>query len=83
MLDPQLLRNQIDEVVNGLARRGVELDVGAFRELEGERKRLQVQTEALRGRRNTESKAIGKAKCRRFLCPIHAGNGILEAWSIR
>ena len=62
MLDPQLLRNQIDEVVNGLARRGVELDVGAFRELEGERKRLQVQTEALRGRRNTESKAIGKAK---------------------
>jgi len=62
MLDPQLLRNDLDDVLAKLARRGFEFDRGHYEKLESERKRLQVKTQDLQNERNTRSKAIGKAK---------------------
>ena len=62
MLDPKLLRSDIDRVAANLARRGVRLDVGEINALEAQRKAVQVKVEALRQERNTRSKNIGKAK---------------------
>ena len=62
MLDPKLLRSDIEPVRANLARRGVELDVPRYSALEEERKSLQVATDELRNRRNQGSKNIGRAK---------------------
>ncbi len=62
MLDPKLLRTEFDRVAANVARRGIELDPAGYEKLEGRRKTLQVQAEELRKQRNTQSKAIGKAK---------------------
>lgn len=62
MLDPKLLRNDLEAVSQALKKRGFELDVEAFSALEEERKSLQVNTQNLQSERNTRSKAIGKAK---------------------
>ncbi len=62
MLDPRLLRSDLDNVARNLARRGVVLDRGQYLELESSRKTLQVEVEALRQERNKRSKAIGQAK---------------------
>ncbi|MEE9511287.1 MAG: serine--tRNA ligase [Gammaproteobacteria bacterium] len=62
MLDPKLLRTEFDRVAANVARRGIELDPASYEQLEGRRKTLQVQAEELRKQRNTQSKAIGKAK---------------------
>ncbi|WP_392561611.1 serine--tRNA ligase [Orbus sturtevantii] len=64
MLDPNLLRNELDLVAQKLARRGYKLDVDAIRELEDKRKILQVKTENLQAERNARSKSIGEAKAR-------------------
>ncbi len=64
MLDPKRLRAELDATAAALARRGYELDVRALRELEGQRKTLQVETQALQSERNVRSKAIGQAKAR-------------------
>ncbi len=64
MLDPQLLRTHLDEVVEALRKRGLEFDRETFERLEEQRKRLQVQTQELQQRRNERSKAIGQAKAR-------------------
>ncbi|MDH3894870.1 MAG: serine--tRNA ligase [Chromatiales bacterium] len=62
MLDPKLLRSDIDRVAANLARRGMQLNVGEINALEAQRKAVQVKVEALRQDRNTRSKNIGKAK---------------------
>lgn len=62
MLDPKLLRSELDAVAERLATRGFELDKAAFAALEEKRKTLQVQTETLQAERNSRSKNIGKAK---------------------
>ncbi|MBE0505484.1 MAG: serine--tRNA ligase [Marinospirillum sp.] len=62
MLDPKLLRSELDAVAKRLATRGFELDKAAFAALEEKRKTLQVQTETLQAERNSRSKNIGKAK---------------------
>jgi len=62
MLDPKLLRTQLDDVASALARRGFTLDTARIGELEARRKDLQVQTQELQNERNTRSKSIGKAK---------------------
>ncbi len=62
MLDPKLLRTQMDHVAAQLRRRGFELDRARFDELESRRKSLQVETEKLQAERNTGSKRIGAAK---------------------
>ena len=64
MLDPNLLRNELDLVAQKLARRGFKLDVATIRDLEEKRKVLQVETENLQAERNACSKSIGAAKAR-------------------
>ncbi len=62
MLDPRLLRTDLDNVAQQLARRGMSLDVVRITELERRRKELQVAAQALQNQRNNRSKGIGKAK---------------------
>lgn len=64
MLDPNMLRNELDAVAEKLARRGFKLDVETLREQEERRKKLQVETESLQAERNARSKSIGAAKAR-------------------
>ncbi len=47
MLDPQLLRNDPDAVAAALKPRGYALDVDKWRELEAQRKDLQMRTQEL------------------------------------
>ena len=62
MLDPQLLRNNLEEIAALLKRRGYDLDTKEFSALEDKRKKLQVDAQALQAERNKKSKNIGKAK---------------------
>jgi seryl-tRNA synthetase len=62
MLDPRLLRNELEATASQLKRRGVVLDVARIQSLEESRKRLQVAAEELQNQRNSRSKQIGKAK---------------------
>ncbi|QOI11065.1 serine--tRNA ligase [Blochmannia endosymbiont of Colobopsis nipponica] len=62
MLDPKLLRNNIDFVATKLARRGFALDIEKLRNQEERRKFLQVKMETLQAERNIISKKIGKLK---------------------
>lgn len=64
MLDPKLIRNEIEFVEKQLARRGFVLDRAAISELEERRKSLQVDTQNLQNERNKHSKAIGQAKAK-------------------
>lgn len=64
MLDPNLLRNELDAVAEKLARRGFKLDMETLRSQEERRKVLQVETETLQAERNARSKSIGAAKAR-------------------
>ena len=62
MLDPQLLRKDLESVKTRLATRKFELDTALFMELETERKELQGRTEELQAKRNQLAKAIGMKK---------------------
>lgn len=62
MLDSRLLRTSPDVVAQGLAKRGIALDVAKIQALEETRKAIQIKTENLQQERNARSKAIGKAK---------------------
>jgi seryl-tRNA synthetase len=62
MLDPKCLRGDIQQTAEKLKRRGFELDVDSFIELEEKRKSLQIKTQELQNERNVRSKSIGKAK---------------------
>ena len=62
MLDPKLLRSELEATAIKLARRGHILDVERIGALETQRKTLQVRTQELQNERNTRSKAIGRAK---------------------
>jgi seryl-tRNA synthetase len=62
MLDPALLRGQLDATAERLAARGYTLDKAALEAIEAERKAVQTETQELQNLRNTRSKAIGAAK---------------------
>ena len=62
MLDPKLLRTELQQTADKLARRGLQLDVVAISALEADRKRLQMEFQELQNQRNSRSKQIGKAK---------------------
>ncbi len=62
MLDPKLLRSELEETARQLSRRGVTLDMQKITALESQRKALQVLTQTLQSERNSSAKAIGKAK---------------------
>ena len=62
MLDPRLIRQKLEQTALRLRIKGFELDASSIQSLESRRKELQIETEALQGQRNIQSKAIGKAK---------------------
>src|SRR5690625_913935 len=62
MLDPKLLRSDLEGVAQRLAKRGFALDTERLAALESRRRELQAETERLQNERNTRSKSIGKAK---------------------
>jgi seryl-tRNA synthetase len=62
MLDPKLIRSDLNTVAEQLKKRNYELDVATLEILENKRKACQVETENLQNERNTKSKSIGKAK---------------------
>jgi seryl-tRNA synthetase len=62
MLDPRLLRADLDGVRANLARRGLVLDKVVFQSLEDRRKTVQVRVEELRSERNARSREVGKLK---------------------
>jgi len=62
MLDPKLLRSDIDAIAKRLRIKEFELDIAQFKKLEAQRKELQVETENLQAERNQRSKSIGIAK---------------------
>ena len=64
MLDPKILRNDLDSVVERLRTKNFELDADAYRQLEEQRKSLQISTENLQSERNSRSRAIGEAKAK-------------------
>jgi seryl-tRNA synthetase len=62
MLDPKLLRNDLDSVAERLKIRNFDLDITQIETLEAQRKKIQVETENLQAERNSRSKNIGKAR---------------------
>jgi seryl-tRNA synthetase len=64
MLDPALLRGQLDTVAEKLKARGYDLPKSQIEALETQRKAVQVQTQELQNKRNTLSKSIGMAKAK-------------------
>jgi seryl-tRNA synthetase len=68
MLDIQLLRNDIDAVVNRLATRGPHIDAAAikarFTELDAARKASQTATQELQAKRNALNKQVGALKAK-------------------
>jgi seryl-tRNA synthetase len=87
MLDPKLLRTELERVRDNLARRGFVLDTAAVEALEASRRELQQRVEQLRNERNVKSKAIGRAKAQGgdigpLLAEVeHLGTGLAAAES--
>ncbi|WHN64589.1 serine--tRNA ligase [Cysteiniphilum sp. QT6929] len=65
MIDPKLLRSDIDAVAKGLLTRGYMLDIHAFNALEEERRIVQQKTQDLQAKRNAASKQIGMLKAQK------------------
>ena len=64
MLDPKLLRANVEKTAELLAKRGFTLNTEELTVLEEQRKAIQVKTQELQNQRNTRSKSIGQAKAR-------------------
>lgn len=62
MLEPQLLRNKLDDIAVALKKRNMNLDVKYISKLEEQRKEIQTKTEKLQSLRNIKSKEIGELK---------------------
>ncbi len=62
MLDPKLIRNDLEAVARQLARRGFILDTDKLQALEQQRKDIQALTQELQAERNGHSRNIGKAR---------------------
>ena len=64
MLDPQLLRSNLDAVTTRLRDRGITFDADAFRAIEVRRKQIQTEAEDLQARRNALNKQVGQARAK-------------------
>ncbi|WP_348666107.1 serine--tRNA ligase [Arsenophonus symbiont of Ornithomya chloropus] len=64
MLDPHLLRAELDMIAKKLARRGFIFDVNKLRQLEKKRKKMQIEKENLQAERNYRSRKIAEEKIR-------------------
>ncbi|MYB89554.1 MAG: serine--tRNA ligase [Proteobacteria bacterium] len=62
MLNPKILRTELDEVARQLGRRALTIDKDWFVTRERRRKQLQTDAESLRNQRNTNSKRIAQGK---------------------
>ena len=62
MLDAALLRNDLDAVILGLSKRGVTFDRETYLQLEGERRRVIQEAEALKAERNRVSDEVARLK---------------------
>lgn len=62
MLDPKLVRSDLETVTAQLKKRGFVFDKEKFSKLEESRKALQVKMQALQNERNVRSKEVGIAK---------------------
>lgn len=62
MIDTKLLRFDIETVAKKLAKRGYELDITFWQNIEEKRKALQVKTEDLQAKRNAGAKQVGELK---------------------
>jgi len=62
MLDPKLLRSDLDAVAENLIKRGFELDVAKMKSLEEQRKKIQSESEMLQNRQKQSAKKIGAVK---------------------
>jgi seryl-tRNA synthetase len=62
MLDPKLLRSDLELVGKSLGRRGYVLDVAGLATLEDQRKEIQTRAQTLQAERNARAKAVGMAK---------------------
>jgi seryl-tRNA synthetase len=65
MLDPKCFREELEATAASLLKRGFVLDVDRIRNLEADRKVLQVQLQELQNTRNVRSKEIGQLKARK------------------
>ncbi|MEH6628207.1 MAG: serine--tRNA ligase [Motiliproteus sp.] len=61
MLDPKLLRGDIESIAQQLSKKGFTLDIARFSELEKARKESQSNTEKLQGLRKQQAAKIGMA----------------------
>jgi len=64
MLDPQLIRNDLNAVAKALDKRGVSIDTNKIQKIEAKRKAIQIKTEKLQADRNLISKEIGEIKAK-------------------
>jgi len=64
MLDPQLIRNELNLIAEALKKRDVSIDVNKIKKIEDKRKSIQVKTEKLQSDRNIISKKIGELKAK-------------------
>ncbi|UZE97866.1 serine--tRNA ligase [Alkalimarinus alittae] len=62
MLDAKIVRANAEEIATKLKKKGYQLDIARFNQLEEQRRAIQTKTEELQSERNTRSKNIGKAK---------------------
>ena len=60
MLDPKLLRSELNSIVQSLKVKGFELNCDQFLALESQRKELQLKAEAVQQERNAYAKSMGK-----------------------
>lgn len=80
MLDPKLLRSDLDRVAQQLARRGYPLDVAGLAGLENLRKDIQTRAQTLQTERNARAKAVGMAKAKgEDIAPLLAQSEALGA----
>jgi len=64
MLDPQLIRNDLNSIAKALDKRGASIDTNKIQKIEDKRKAIQIKTEKLQADRNLISKEIGEMKAK-------------------
>jgi seryl-tRNA synthetase len=62
MLEPKLVRQSFESVAAQIKKRGLDIDVAKFNELEEQRRSIQVKMQELQNARNVRSKEVGQAK---------------------
>ena len=76
MLDPQLIRNNLDVISKALLKRGVSIDKNKIKKIEEDRKLIQIRTEELQSERNTISKKIALENT--TLDPLQLGRYLMQ-----